>query len=91
MSPSAHQPIRGFPDQALSVEAEIVAEHGRWVLYLNVLFWETGQRAGLNDANPLQAQRHRIADYATRAQAEVAAKWMQRGASREILRPPDGS
>lgn len=85
MSADAHEPIRGFPDAALGAVTHIEPEHGRWTVYMDVTFWDTGDAA-----EPLQTERRRIADYATRQQAEVAARWMERGADRELRRPPSG-
>lgn len=76
---------RGFPDQALGVASRIELEKGRWVVYLDVTIWDEASRS-----NPLQVIRRRIADYSTPSQAEVAAKWMERAAERDLPHPPLG-
>ncbi|MGB8266656.1 MAG: hypothetical protein WCE44_10065 [Candidatus Velthaea sp.] len=48
-----------------------------WVVYLDVLFVDG-------------VARRRIAAYASRAQAECAAKWMERAADRDLPGPPSG-
>ncbi len=48
-----------------------------WVVYLDVLFTDG-------------VARRRIAAYASRAQAEMSAKWMQRVADRDLDGPPSG-
>ncbi len=58
-------------------------ERGRWAVYLDVTMWD---EAGRSD--PLRAIRRRITDYSTRSQAEVAAKWMERAAERDLPHPP---
>ena len=72
---------RPFPADALSVRAIIDEEKGRWVVTLEVLFVPD---------RPDYLVRHRIADYATRERAEVAAKWMVSAADRNIPHPPLG-
>lgn len=79
------EPIRGFPDNALSCEAIVQNERGRWVVYLEVTFWDTD-----NKDEPISVVRRRIADYATQKQAEVAASYMKRGADRDLPHPPMG-
>ena len=54
----------------------IVEEAGRWVLYLDVVFADG-------------AVRHRVQTYHTRAQAEVAARYVHPAAERD-LRPDWG-
>jgi hypothetical protein len=56
------------------VETEVVEERGRWVVYLEVL-----------DVNG--SVRHRLQTYSTKRQAEVAASFFKRSASREIGLP----
>ena len=67
----------GAVANAVAAKAFIEEEAGRWVVYLEAGFWEEEQID-----NPTQTTRHRIADYATRQEAEVAARWMERGADR---------
>ena len=71
--------------QAIGSNTIIQEENGRWVVYLEVGFWEAGASA------PLQITRSRISDYSTRRDAEVAASWMQRSAERKVTRPVEGS
>lgn len=75
----------GFPDQAFGVASRIELEKGRWVVYLDVTVWDEAGRS-----SPLQVTRRRIADYSTRSQAEVAAKWMERSTERDLPHPPLG-
>ena len=63
----------------------IQEECGRWVVYLEVGFWEPSGSA------PLKVTRNRIRDYPTRRDAEVAASWIQRSAERNVSRPVEGS
>lgn len=63
-------------DNALKVEAKVEPEKGRWAVYLEVTFWQN------EGESPLEVRRHRIQDYPTLAQAEVAGRWMARGADR---------
>lgn len=74
---------RGFPDRALGVTRRIEPEQGRWAVYLDITMWDETNRS-----NPLHTIRRRVRDYATREQAEVAAKWMERAAERELPQPP---
>lgn len=73
-----------FPGDAFAVAVYIEEEKGRFVLYLEVHFWEpeTEDKVG--------TYRHRIQDYPTRRQAEVAAKWIKSAAERDIQDPPSG-
>lgn len=73
----------GFPDQAVYTQALIAPEQGRWVVYIETMFWETDARKWVK-GDPIETVRQRIADYATEQQAQTAAHWMQRGASRRI-------
>jgi hypothetical protein len=73
------------PDEAFDVESEVVAEDGRWVVYLLVTMWN-----GTAVEQPIETVRRRIGDYATRERAEVAASWMRRAAARERRTPPTG-
>ncbi len=74
----------GFDDHATHVKMTIEQEKGRWVVYIEVTFWE------LDNENPLQHYRHRIQDYATKRKAEIAASWMKRAAERDLRYPPFG-
>lgn len=77
--------MSGFGNRnAAWVEAFVAEEDGRFVVYLEVGFWET------DEAEPFQSVRHRIQEYATRQKAEVAAKLFQRNAGRDLRNPPMG-
>lgn len=76
----------GFPARAVAATTSIEESNGRWVVYLEAGFWAENATE-----NPVEVVRHRIADYPTRREAEVAARWMERGAEREIPRPPSGA
>ena len=76
-----NEPPYGEPydeEDALGVESEVVAEHGRWAVYLVVTLWHP--RGG---GQVFDRVRNRIRDYATREDAEVARAWIQRGADRD--------
>jgi hypothetical protein len=72
---------RPFPGDALTVRAIIEPERGRWVLTLEIVM--------VPDTDDYIV-RHRIADYATRERAEVAAKWIVSAANRNLPHPPLG-
>lgn len=61
----------------LGVGTKVVAENGRWAVYLGVDYWDA-----VPDGNPVETIWHRIADYPTPESAEVAARWYGRGADR---------
>ncbi len=69
--------VGGFDRSAIRAYARIEGEAGMWVVYLDVLFVDG-------------VARRRIAAYASRAQAECAAKWMERAADRDLPGPPSG-
>ncbi len=71
-------------NSAIAAQTFIQEEKGRWVVYLEVGFWETGE------GSPIKVVRSRINDYATRRDAEVAASWIQRSAERNVTRPVEG-
>ena len=70
--------------QAVASHTVIEEEKGRWVVYLEVGFWQTGKET------PITVTRTRIKDYSTRQEAEVAASWIQRSTDRSISRPSEG-
>ena len=74
----------GFEDHATHVNMIVEQEKGRWVVYIEVTFWE------LDKENPLQHYRHRIQDYPTKRKAELAASWIKRAAERDIGSAPMG-
>ena len=55
--------------RAVASNTVIEEEQGRWVVYLEVGFWEA---AGASES-PIEVTRRRIKDYPTRRDAEVAA------------------
>lgn len=71
--------------RAVASNAVVQEEQGRWVVYLEVGFWETGS------STPLKVTRSRINDYPTRRDAEVAASWIQRSSDRNVTRPVEGN
>jgi hypothetical protein len=75
----------GFPtENAVWVVATVEAENGRWVVYLEVGFWEP------NEPDNIQTVRHRIQAYPKKRLAEIAAHWIERGASKDLSQPPLG-
>ncbi|MEM8678708.1 MAG: hypothetical protein AAGF97_05040 [Planctomycetota bacterium] len=88
----------GFSERALGAKSKVVEEDGRWVVYLAVDFWEPqpggetvdGRSANQDEAWPIETVWRRIADYPDRARAEVAARWIERSADRNLPRPPTG-
>lgn len=72
-------------DNAILAETTIEEENGQWVVYLEVVFWETQATE-----EPLQSVRHRIQAYRSRRRAEIAAHWIKRGAQRDLRNPPTG-
>lgn len=75
----------GFPtENAVWVVATVEEEKGRWVVYLEVGFWEP------NEPDNVQTVRHRIQAYPKKRLAEIAAHWIERGASKDLSQPPLG-
>jgi hypothetical protein len=68
-------------ERAAGIQAIVVPEDGRWVVYFEVSFWRESSDM------PLKTERRRIADYSTEAEAKVAASWMARTADRAMPRP----
>lgn len=62
---------RPFPEEALSADAEVVEESGRWIVYLNVVL-ESG------------AVRRRVGEYHDERRATHAARIIERNACRHI-------
>lgn len=80
--PSPDKPPHSFV--ALEAMIRITQDQGRWVVYLNVPFWDPRV-----DQHPVSNRWKRINDYATKQEAEVAAHWYQRSANRHT-KPPTG-
>ena len=75
-----------FPSaNAVYAQTMIEEERGRWVVYLEVGFWDP------NEIDSLHTVRRRIQDYAKKSQAEIAARWIERTARKEQRHPPSGS
>jgi len=84
-----NEPTPNRPEP-LDAIARVIAESGRWVVYLNVPLWDPGElETETNEDHPITNHWQRINDYATEAEAKVAASWFQRSANRKI-RPPSG-
>jgi hypothetical protein len=76
-----------FPAEGLGVQTYVIPENGRFAVYLDVAL----QRPGATPSEPpFEVVRHRIADYPTAEAAETAARWMGRGAARDLPAPPSG-
>jgi hypothetical protein len=71
--------LQGSVEPAVATKASIEEDNGRWVVYLETAFWVEDA-----NSNPLQTVRHRIRDFATKKEAEVAAAWIERGAERDF-------
>ncbi len=78
-----HLRIQLAAPRAVGSHTVIEEEQGRWVVYLEVGFWES---AGAGEG-PVQVTRRRIKDYSTRRDAEVAASWIARSTDRSVTRP----
>jgi hypothetical protein len=85
-------PAREFGDNAVLVQSEVIAENGRWAVYLVVTFWNAQRHEVPMHTNhdPIETVRRRIADYPTQLRAAVAAKWIMRGADRGLSHPTLG-
>lgn len=66
------------------VTTSVECEKGRWVVYLEVTFWETDREF------PLKTVRHRLQDYHTEKRARVAAEIYRRAADRDLEGPSFG-
>jgi hypothetical protein len=76
-----HLRVQLAAPHAVGSHTVIEEEEGRWVVYLEVGFWEAAQEG------PIHTNRRRIKDYATRREAEVAASWIERSTDRSMIRP----
>jgi hypothetical protein len=68
----------------LDAMTRVVRDKGRWKVMLNVPSWEPN-----DDQHPVANNWKLINDYATEAEANLAASWIERSANRTI-RPPTG-
>lgn len=66
-------PIVPFVEEALSADAHVENERGRWIVYLDVVL-----ASG--------AVRRKVGDFPTRTRAEQAGRIMERNARRYIRR-----
>ena len=64
-------------ERAIAVETEVVPERGQWAVDIIVIF-------------PDSVVRRRITTYRTEAVARLSAKYIRRGAEREIGGPING-
>ncbi len=71
-----------FPDDAFAAETFVEKEKGRFVVYLEVHFWENATEG------KVATYRHRIQEYSTQRKAEIAAEIIRRAANRDIKYPP---
>ena len=65
-----------FPMQGYT---RVESPSGRWVVWLNVQSWSSG---AADQDHPINNQWKQINDYATRREAEVAARWIERSVNR---------
>ena len=68
--------------RAQHVKTYIEKEAGRWVVYLEVVFWE------YEGDFPLNPCRHRINDFPTEQRARIAADIYRRTADRDLAAKP---
>ncbi|MCB0208099.1 MAG: AP2 domain-containing protein [Anaerolineae bacterium] len=79
------EPDGGFPTRnAVYAQTFIEEEKGRFVVYIEVGFWEP------NEPDNIQTVRRRIQSYAKRRAAEIAAYWIERAAKKDLRQPPLG-
>jgi hypothetical protein len=65
------------PARALGVETEVIPERGQWAVDI-IVFFEDG------------VVRRRISTYRTEALARISARYIKRGAERDIQGPLNG-
>jgi hypothetical protein len=65
----------------VAARAAVEKENGRWVVYLDVGFWDPGVEGG-----PMRTERRRIANYPSEERARVAARWIEQAADRSMPR-----
>ena len=78
--------MRPFPAAGFDTETYVIEENGRFAVYLDVAMVNEDPA----DPAPFHVRRHRIRDYATAQEAEVASRWIRRGAARTLPHPPTG-
>ena len=78
--------MSGWNPNATIVETFIEEENGRFIVYLQIDFYEPDEAGD----QKFQTVRHRIQDYPKRRLAEVAASWIKRAAERDLPGPPTG-
>lgn len=62
-------------DEAVAAETYVHARNGRWEVEIVVIFAD-------------EVVRRTVGDYPSERQAEIAANWIKRSASRDIEAPP---
>ncbi|MFM9135362.1 MAG: hypothetical protein ACKOT0_08030 [bacterium] len=72
-APDWSPPEFPYVEEALSADAVVVVERGRWIVYLDVVL-----ASG--------AVRHKVGDYPRQSQAEQAGRIIERNARRFIRR-----
>ena len=83
--PMSDEPDDGFPTRnAVYAQTFIEEEKGRFVVYIEVGFWEP------NEPDTIQTIRRRIQAYPKRRAAEIAAHWIERAAKKDLRQPPLG-
>ena len=77
VSTSGHDGDANANDQAIAVDTFVREERGRWIVEIVVVFGDG-------------AVQKRVNDYPSRRHAEIAARWIRRGADRDIEGPIHG-
>ena len=67
----------------LGATTRVVHESGRWLVMLNIQSWDP-----TDEHHPVANEWKQINNYATEAEANVAASWIERSANRNV-RPPN--
>lgn len=82
-------PDRDRPPEALNsgtpplaVTTRVICEQGRWVVMMNLQSWNPA-----DGESPIENDWRRINDFASEAEALVAAEWYERTANRSGRRP----
>lgn len=66
-------------EKALEGVTRVECHQGRWVVWLNVMFWQETCQAD----NPIENRWHRINDYASESEAQIAARYIERSVNRD--------